>query len=299
MTSDNVNVETSKYGYRNFVIYDKSKGGWYCHHFAIYDNAKIKNQYLNALNANGRYDVRIPIAFYTDSVTYNRLFAAGWNTTYLPYSVKIPKGVKAYKAADQLRGAKQDFNTKYAYQFTQVTTDSLLPNTAYLLYSANSYTMYNRAPDSLKTDLPNGATMLTIPTTPANNPLEGDYASKTVFLGTTEELSHAVSATYNAYGLSSDGTEWRMVTPTSTGYFGRFRAFVADNAAISGAKQSTVGITLFNADGTVTAIKGITVKDLTAGDGKIYSINGEYVGTDINNLAPGLYIKNGKKFIKQ
>ncbi len=92
--------------------------------------------------------------------------------------------------------------------------------------------------------------------------------------------------------------QW-MVTPTSTGYFGRFRAFVADNAAISGAKQSTVGITLFNADGTVTAIKGITVKDLTAGDGKIYSINGEYIGTDINNLAPGLYIKNGKKFIKQ
>jgi hypothetical protein len=92
--------------------------------------------------------------------------------------------------------------------------------------------------------------------------------------------------------------QW-MVTPTSTGYFGRFRAFVADNAAISGAKQSTVGITLFNADGTVTAIKGITVNDLTAGDGKIYSINGEYIGTDINNLAPGLYIKNGKKFIKQ
>ncbi len=45
-----------------------------------------------------------------------------------------------------------------------------------------------------------------------------------------------------------------------------------------------------------TGIKGITTI-ATPIDGKIYSIDGRYVGTEIGNLSKGVYIMNGKKFI--
>lgn len=48
----------------------------------------------------------------------------------------------------------------------------------------------------------------------------------------------------------------------------------------------------------VSSIGGITVGKEPAGDGRIYSIDGRYVGTDINALGKGLYIVNGKKIIK-
>lgn len=40
----------------------------------------------------------------------------------------------------------------------------------------------------------------------------------------------------------------------------------------------------------------MNIDDLFDADGKIYSIDGRFVGKDMNNLAKGIYIMNGKKF---
>lgn len=48
-------------------------------------------------------------------------------------------------------------------------------------------------------------------------------------------------------------------------------------------------------DRTLTAIDIANVK--TPADGRIYTIDGRYAGTDSNRLAKGVYIKNGKKII--
>ena len=44
-----------------------------------------------------------------------------------------------------------------------------------------------------------------------------------------------------------------------------------------------------------TGINGVNAE--AAGDGKIYTISGIEVGKNAKNLQPGVYVKNGKKFI--
>lgn len=51
-------------------------------------------------------------------------------------------------------------------------------------------------------------------------------------------------------------------------------------------------------DGEVTGIEGVTVNDNVKADGRIFSIDGRYMGTDFGRLGKGIYIMNGKKIIK-
>lgn len=47
-----------------------------------------------------------------------------------------------------------------------------------------------------------------------------------------------------------------------------------------------------------TAVDGIRVEAVRANNGRIYSIDGRYVGTDLDQLNHGIYIVNGKKVVK-
>lgn len=50
-----------------------------------------------------------------------------------------------------------------------------------------------------------------------------------------------------------------------------------------------------------TGIDGITTNGITTTrptDNRIYTLDGRYVGTSTSNLAPGVYIRNGKKFVR-
>ena len=51
-------------------------------------------------------------------------------------------------------------------------------------------------------------------------------------------------------------------------------------------------------DPTASAIDAIHVVNNRPADGKIYSIDGRYVGTDFSVLKHGMYIVNGKKVVK-
>lgn len=52
---------------------------------------------------------------------------------------------------------------------------------------------------------------------------------------------------------------------------------------------------------TATGITNLVVPGINAkaADNRIYTIDGRYVGTDVNKLSKGLYIRNGEKFIKR
>lgn len=50
-------------------------------------------------------------------------------------------------------------------------------------------------------------------------------------------------------------------------------------------------------DPTATGIKGISITERPA-DNRIYSIDGRYVGTDMNILRPGIYIVGGRKVVR-
>jgi len=60
------------------------------------------------------------------------------------------------------------------------------------------------------------------------------------------------------------------------------------------------GITEYDENGEmVTAIDNLDGEDTTVakGDGKVYNMSGQYVGSSINGLAKGMYIVNGKKIV--
>lgn len=54
----------------------------------------------------------------------------------------------------------------------------------------------------------------------------------------------------------------------------------------------------FSLDKDPTGISGITIDSQNKGDGRIYSLDGRYLGKDMNALQKGIYIINGKKIIK-
>ena len=65
------------------------------------------------------------------------------------------------------------------------------------------------------------------------------------------------------------------------------------------AKMATFDL-LFD-EGEVTGIREIEstkpAESVTIGNGKVYSVNGQYVGNSLNGLSKGMYIVNGKKYV--
>lgn len=49
-------------------------------------------------------------------------------------------------------------------------------------------------------------------------------------------------------------------------------------------------------DGTTTGIEDLVIDGVKA-NGRVYNLNGQYVGNSLNGLQPGLYIQNGKKVV--
>ncbi len=52
-------------------------------------------------------------------------------------------------------------------------------------------------------------------------------------------------------------------------------------------------------DPSATAIDGVEVSTPSASNAKIYNVNGQLLGTDLNTLPAGLYIRDGKKVVKK
>jgi hypothetical protein len=69
-----------------------------------------------------------------------------------------------------------------------------------------------------------------------------------------------------------------------------FRAFfmVPETASVSAVKAVI--------DGTATGIEDLVIDGAKA-NGRVYNLNGQYVGNSLNGLQPGLYIQNGKKIV--
>lgn len=313
--SDDALTAFKGYGSRNFIYKDKNKG-LYCNHFAVYDKPVTSN-YVTT----GSYDYYVPTQFYTDSASYDRQFLDGYNTTYLPYSTALPSTdiVDKVYTFSQRSTEKQPNSTKYAYVFNEETKsdgtriDSLVANKAYLIHSTTSFSMPNRIVGS-DGNIFGTTKLLRVPQTLDFNTASVTAAKNVQFIGTTEAIQNDSAVYYHGYNLEyvtvtkSDGTtenqpQWRMVQSSNTnGYFNRFRGFICDNLAESSAspaKQTVVSMIFHNANGSTTSIEGITLRDLTSGDKRIYTIDGKYVGTDFNSLPNGLYIKNGKKFLKK
>lgn len=74
---------------------------------------------------------------------------------------------------------------------------------------------------------------------------------------------------------------------------GKMKGFRAAFVLSSGAEATKFNVVI---DGTATGIEDLVIDGVKA-NGRVYDLNGQYVGNSLNGLQPGLYIQNGKKIV--
>ena len=190
---------------------------------------------------------------------------AGWNTIVLPFGVSdlsvFGEGAKAYSFAGITDGAI-DFKAE----------TSINPQQPYVLYATEAKSeivflnVTNFRTSSESTDIcstKNGATF------------QGTYAP-------VEAPNMA-----GKYGVvSSTG---KIVKGGNGAFIKGFRAYFELPEGVNGAK-----VNYRNEDGTVTAIKGISILN-NGEEGNVYDLNGRKANA--SNLPAGVYVKNGKKYV--
>lgn len=74
---------------------------------------------------------------------------------------------------------------------------------------------------------------------------------------------------------------------------GKMKGFRAAFVLSSGAEATKYNVVI---DGTATGIEDLVIDGVKA-NGRVYNLNGQYVGNSLNGLQPGLYIQKGKKIV--
>lgn len=70
-------------------------------------------------------------------------------------------------------------------------------------------------------------------------------------------------------------------------------------AYYNGSKSNSAKAAVVYDDSDIVATGITTINGVSTANGKVYDLNGRYVGDSLDNLAPGLYIQNGRKVVKQ
>lgn len=126
---------------------------------------------------------------------------------------------------------------------------------------------------------------------------------KDVTINNVDELSringndYCICGVFGKYTMETNGTELflnaagKFVAPAAaTNTMKGFRAYFM---VPSGTSAAAINI---NIDGENTSINNIETEATV--NGKVYNLNGQYVGNSLNGLKKGIYVVNGKKVIK-
>ena len=318
----------------NFVKFDGTctklslqDGSEYEFPYAIKANQVVYNKYnikLKYRNIERGYNSPLQIAYYDgvdNSLTTYRdfsKFADGKHcfTIFLPYAVKLPEGIRAYKL--NYKYSKEYFiggfgtptDTQF-YVFNSIPDGSTLEaNKPYLLritdgniYTSEKFTANNVEIAKSPTDKFDIGGCLKPVGFDATKP-EQSFT----FRGSTEKLA------FNVYGESpkrpyvlnivkkktiegmKETDAWKqMKYDKPVGHdIPAFRGFIYLKPGTSGAKQFMV-----LSESETTGISDVTNDaDTQQGAQRIYTIDGRYVGTNFDSLPSGMYIMKGKKTLK-
>lgn len=205
----------------------------------------------------------------TVNVTINRTLVANkWNTLCLPFDVTAEQIKNILKAEGMVREYKDQTADCINFQAAETMTAGL----PYLIKP---------------TEEVNGLTFEGVKITATEGVAKGAEAGST-----DENLS--ICGVLGAKALSTDGSELflnaagKFVAPaegkqTMRGFRAYFMSMLGAGAKI-------------NIDGETTGINNIETEATV--NGKVYNLNGQYVGNSLNGLKKGIYVVNGKKVIK-
>lgn len=269
-------------------------------------------------------DYEFPYAITASEVVYQRDFPSfidGKNcfTIFLPYAVKLPKGIRAYNL-DFLRRVDTGKTDGYGqriyddtYMFKSIADEGILDaNRPYLLRIVDGET--HKADEFKAVDSPveiaaSGTDKL------AKSKLlkpqcyvKGESDQSYAFYGSTERISNywyndgneggETDYSLSPWVLNLDGSGkdvWRQYSDKNTEYMPPFRGAIMRIPGTSSAKQ----FVLLAEDNQTNGINDVTGNtDVQQGAQRIYTIDGRYVGTNFDSLPSGMYIMKGKKTLK-
>ena len=269
-------------------------------------------------------DYEFPYAITASEVVYQRDFPSfidGKNcfTIFLPYAVKLPKGIRAYNL-DFLRRVDTGKTDGYGqriyddtYMFKSIADEGILDaNRPYLLRIVDGQT--HKADEFKAAHSPaeiaaSGTDKL------AKSKLlkpqcyvKGESDQSYAFYGSTERISNywyndgneggETDYSLSPWVLNLDGSGkdvWRQYSDKNTEYMPPFRGAIMRIPGTSSAKQ----FVLLAEDPQTDGINDVTGNtDVQQGAQRIYTIDGRYVGTNFDSLPSGMYIMKGKKTLK-
>lgn len=269
-------------------------------------------------------EYEFPYEIKASEVVYDRdisSFASGKNcfTIFLPYAVTLPTGIRAYNLKSV--GTKKvwnDFGQKFLdqelYMFKSIPDGSILDaNRAYLLRITDG--QVHRSQEFKATGKP-----VTIAASGNDKDnfigrirpmryVEGEPDKSFVFTGSTECLSRwttEIDKVNNPWTLGRDRTTGEDLWKRALSNKGRkqenfippFRGVILPKTVVTSVYDAKQFV-LLDEDNQTTGIGDVT-KDADAQQGaqRIYTIDGRYVGTNLDSLPSGMYIMKGKKTLK-
>ena len=237
---------------------------------ALYDNYASYNEFPT-FAGDGNFDVRV----------YRTLEAGKWNTIVVPFDMDNRR-LKATFGDDVKVADFTDWETsddgEIDIKFTNV--ESMKANTPYIIKVTKDITDYFYA-NNVKV-----------------NPVK--YPGKIVVKEV--ERDTYTSNFYGSYFIDKipannlfiqDNMFYYSVQENRTTIKG-FRGFFKVEGASASAK---IGFMVDNDE--VTSIEGLQINNKEVVNGDIYSISGQYLGKDVDRLHRGVYIVNGKKYVKK
>lgn len=213
----------------------------------------------NIVEAAENVNVTLKRTFYKDGE---------WNTLCLPFAVA--NAATAFDGAE-LREVDVTQSSENTIVFKEATT--IEAGKPYLIKWAKTP---NEVCDFVNTF--EGVTLVATATPVKVN----DAITFTGFYNktTADKLGESVAAI---------GAENKLFKVTS----GEMKGFRAAFVLNSNAQPSAIKLVI---DGTATGIEDLVIDGVKA-NGRVYNLNGQYVGNSLNGLQPGLYIQNGKKIV--
>ena len=206
------------------------------------------------------------------NVTLKRTFFHdnAWNTLCLPFDVDANKVATAFAGAE-IREIDPNKCTANTIQFVPAT--EIKAGVPYIIKWNENVAEAKPFEKTFE-----GVTLIAEPKpVKVNNDITfTGFYNKT----TADKLGESVAAI---------GAENKMFKVTS----GEMKGFRAAFVLNSNAQPSAIKLVI---DGTATGIEDLVIDGVKA-NGRVYNLNGQYVGNSLNGLQPGLYIQNGKKIV--
>lgn len=203
-----------------------------------------------------------------DVILTRSLKAGAWNTICLPFDVTADQVESVLKATDNVKEFDKEDKATATIFFKPAT--EMKAGVPYLIKPTEDATVLN---------------------------FKGVTINNVDKLNRKNGNDYCICGVFGKYTMKTDGTELflnaagKFVAPAAaTNTMKGFRAYFM---VPSGSSAAALNI---NIDGETTGINSIETE--AAVNGKVYNLNGQYVGNSLNGLKKGIYVVNGKKVIK-